>query len=135
MMINMQKIDLETWKVIHPRMSKWHPAFFVDFNPEGSKKEPPYTWTACRALVFERDGSACRVCGADNSKEHDLNTKIRFRGNCEVQHIIPKKDGGSDHPENLITLCRRCHLRTFKGGYGGIPSIAPKGQTILGNDV
>ncbi len=53
------------------------------------------------------------------------------RGNCEVQHIIPKKDEGSNHPLNLITLCRKCHLSTFKTSYGGIPGIPNKNQETL----
>ena len=28
---------------------------------------------------------------------------------CEVDHIVAVKDGGNHHPDNLRTLCRKCH--------------------------
>jgi 5-methylcytosine-specific restriction endonuclease McrA len=33
----------------------------------------------------------------------------------EVHHIISKGSGGPDARENLITLCRLCHLRAHAG--------------------
>jgi len=29
----------------------------------------------------------------------------------EVDHIVPRCEGGTNHMENLRTLCRRCHVR------------------------
>ena len=31
------------------------------------------------------------------------------RNRLEGHHIIPVKDGGGDNPENISTLCHRCH--------------------------
>lgn len=45
--------------------------------------------------VLARDGYRCVDCSGTT----DL----------EVDHIIPRAVGGSDHPANLRTLCRRCH--------------------------
>ena len=28
----------------------------------------------------------------------------------EAHHILPRHLGGSDHPRNLMTLCRDCHM-------------------------
>ena len=39
----------------------------------------------------------CFICGEDNP--HVL----------EEHHIIPRRHGGSDDPENLVTLCANCH--------------------------
>jgi hypothetical protein len=39
----------------------------------------------------------CFICGEDNP--HVL----------EEHHIVPRRHGGSDDPENLVTLCANCH--------------------------
>ena len=54
-----------------------------------------------KAYVKARDGFTCQSCG---SHEH-----------LEVHHIIQRKDGGSDRPANLITLCDRCHENHHTG--------------------
>ena len=54
-----------------------------------------------KAYVKARDGFTCQSCG---SHEH-----------LEVHHIIQRKDGGSDRPANLITLCERCHTDHHNG--------------------
>lgn len=133
-----REISLDEWKLKHPRASKNYPDFFVDFKPEGSKigeHEVPYTYTAIRLLVLQRDNDQCRACKTKDSDTIDDWYKGDFkgysRGNCEVQHIIPKKNGGSSHPTNLITLCRRCHVSTFRHGYKGIPSVPEGKQTTL----
>jgi len=43
----------------------------------------------------------CRNCG----KPHDLH----------VHHIVERAHGGSNDPENLITLCRTCHSSVHAG--------------------
>lgn len=54
------------------------------------------SWRELRKRIIERDGFACSRCGND----FDL----------VVHHIVPFRDGGSNDPQNLITLCRRCHM-------------------------
>ena len=54
-----------------------------------------------KAYVKARDGFTCQVCG---SQEH-----------LEVHHIIQRKDGGSDRPANLVTLCGKCHTDHHSG--------------------
>ncbi len=49
-----------------------------------------------RIQVLERDGFACQICSIKN--------------NLEVHHIIPLRAGGSDGMENLLTLCKSCHV-------------------------
>jgi 5-methylcytosine-specific restriction endonuclease McrA len=48
-------------------------------------------------LLIERDGHKCKQC---NSIE-----------NIQIDHIIPLSKGGSDEPENLQLLCRKCNIR------------------------
>lgn len=72
-----------------------------------------------RRSIRERDKYTCRICLLQQGdKSHD------------VHHIDYNKKNCT--PENLITLCRRCHLRTnfnrdswkkfFEGSLGGSPS-------------
>ena len=54
-----------------------------------------------KAYVRARDGFRCRSCG---SRDH-----------LEVHHIRQRKDGGSDRPDNLVTLCYECHRAWHEG--------------------
>jgi hypothetical protein len=47
-----------------------------------------------RGAVLERDGWACRYCGADTS---------------EVDHVNPRARGGTTTPANLVAACRPCN--------------------------
>lgn len=46
--------------------------------------------------ILERDGHRCYVCESDCEK-------------LEIHHILKRRLGGSNNPENLITLCVKCH--------------------------
>jgi len=48
-----------------------------------------------RKKVRERDGHECQFCESEE--------------NLHTHHIVPKKAGGSDSKENLITVCASCH--------------------------
>ncbi|MDX3109700.1 HNH endonuclease [Nonomuraea angiospora] len=50
-----------------------------------------------RAMVYARDGHACRHCGAT--------------ADLSIDHIHPFSRGGSDDLENFQTLCRPCNSR------------------------
>lgn len=81
-----------------------------DFSPKGSKERGTTSWKTARILTLIRDNCHCRVCGEDYHKENPV----------EVHHIIPKKDGGTHHLKNLITLCKKHHKETFKNNYAGL---------------
>jgi len=55
-----------------------------------------------RRTVYERDSwdgaPCCMTCGKPGS--HDL------------AHYIPRSQGGLGIPENLVNLCRTCHMAT-----------------------
>lgn len=61
--------------------------------------EPKSVWASPRRLirraVFERDGHACRICGAEEPLTLD--------------RIVPRAHGGRDDPDNLWTLCDQCN--------------------------
>ena len=55
-------------------------------------------WRALRKTILIRDKYQCRQCGVLVSGK-----------NAQCDHIIARADGGTDAPENLQTLCSRCH--------------------------
>ena len=50
--------------------------------------------------VYERQNGVCPLCGAPIEHYH---------------HIIPRSQGGSDLPENILGGCMKCHERIHKG--------------------
>jgi diadenosine tetraphosphate (Ap4A) HIT family hydrolase len=50
-----------------------------------------------RYAVLKRAGVHCELCGVSADQRA-----------LEVEHILPKQDGGSDELENLQALCSRC---------------------------
>lgn len=50
-----------------------------------------------RQLVLDRDGNTCQIC-------HKIATSA-----LHVHHILKRKEGGTDHLDNLLTVCSRCH--------------------------
>jgi 5-methylcytosine-specific restriction endonuclease McrA len=57
-----------------------------------------------RRAVLSRDRHKCRAAGCGNT---------RF---LEIHHIAPRERGGSNRPDNLITLCSRCHRQWHERG-------------------
>ncbi len=55
-----------------------------------------------RAYVFERDRYTCQICK-------------KREGILQTHHIIQKKDGGSDKPDNMVTVHKDCHEDYHKG--------------------
>jgi hypothetical protein len=52
-------------------------------------------------MILARDGWRCLSCGRTPS-EHGVTL--------EVDHILPRSHGGTDDPENLQTLCKKCNI-------------------------
>jgi 5-methylcytosine-specific restriction endonuclease McrA len=48
-----------------------------------------------RKAVYRRDGWRCALC--DSTKT------------IQIHHYIPRSRGGTNSPQNLITLCSDCH--------------------------
>lgn len=57
-----------------------------------------------KEYVLSRDGHTCQYCKGKSKGEQ-----------LQVHHIIPKSKGGSDRPENLITLCKTHHVMLHNG--------------------
>lgn len=52
------------------------------------------------ALLTQRDGPACYLCG------HEFSPSL-----LEVEHVIPRSAGGTDDAENLALACSPCNLK------------------------
>jgi len=55
----------------------------------------------CREEIFRRDGYICQYCGR----------RVRHP---TIDHVMPRRLGGKDTWENLVTACAACNTR--KGG-------------------
>lgn len=55
-----------------------------------------------RSYVFERDKHTCQICK-------------KGKGILQTHHIKQKKDGGSDRPDNLVTVHKDCHRKFHLG--------------------
>lgn len=64
-------------------------------------RPPQYAWAKLRLQIYERDGWTCQVC-------HLLCLGPRAH---ICHHIVPLRHGGKSTPDNLATLCRRCHAQ------------------------
>jgi 5-methylcytosine-specific restriction endonuclease McrA len=60
-----------------------------------------------RAIVLDRNGFTCQMCGAAAGEPHpyDLGRKTRLH----IGHIIDKSMGGTDEPNNLRAICSVCN--------------------------
>ena len=57
-----------------------------------------------KAFILNRDDYTCQHCKTSKGKLH-------------VHHIIFRNSGGTNSPENLITLCETCHDKLHKGEF------------------
>lgn len=64
-----------------------------------------------RFSIFERDRFICKYCGRDSSSVA-----------LEVDHVIPRCEGGTDDPDNLVTSCFDCN----RGKGGRLLQSAPE---------
>ena len=62
--------------------------------------------------ILYRDNFTCQCCGEFHAyiNEHGVIIPIDD-GNLNVHHIIPVSEGGGNEPENLTTLCVKCHRK------------------------
>jgi hypothetical protein len=57
---------------------------------------------ATRRFVRQRAANRCEYCG--------LRQEVSLLAPLHVEHIIPKKHGGTDVPDNLAIACIECNL-------------------------
>ena len=75
-----------------------------DVEGVGYQKGNLYGWANARAFVLHRDKYKCKLCHGKSGDER-----------LEVHHIQYRSQGGSNHLNNLITLCKTCHEKVHSG--------------------
>lgn len=80
----------------HPKQHNWEPD-----SVRGNRHERGYgkEWEEIRAIVLSRDNYLCVPCRT----KHIISKAV------QVDHKIPKDQGGTDSVNNLQSICDRCH--------------------------
>lgn len=60
-----------------------------------------------RAIVLDRNGFTCQMCGAVAGEPHPYDTGRKTR--LHIGHILDKSKGGNDEPSNLRAICSVCN--------------------------
>ena len=86
--------------LVPPKLVKYYNAFRFGLIAGEDKVLRPNDdeWVTLRRSILQQDGFMCRVCGACEGERH-------------VHHIIPLSKYGTNEPNNLITLCYKCHVK------------------------
>lgn len=74
-----------------------------------------------RALVLDRNGFTCQMCGAGAGEPHPFDPSRKTR--LHIGHIIDKTMGGTDDPSNLRAVCSVCNE--------GASNITPDRPTVM----
>ncbi|CAK8722745.1 Type-2 restriction enzyme KpnI [Candidatus Electronema halotolerans] len=77
-----------------------------------------------RALVLDRNGFTCQMCGAVAGEPHPYDSTRKTR--LHIGHIIDKSQGGTDDPANLRALCSVCNE-----GASNLTLERPSAQKLL----
>lgn len=74
-----------------------------------------------RAIVFDRNGFTCQMCGAGAGEPHPQDPSRKTR--LHLGHVIDKSMGGTDDASNLRAVCSVCNE--------GASNITPDRPTVL----
>lgn len=66
-----------------------------------------------RRAVLERDGYECQECDEPVGGKHNPHVET-----ANVHHKEPVSEGGTNEPDNLVTLCKGCHKEKHQSQTG-----------------
>lgn len=95
-----------------PRNGRWRGGKVLSYGTN---------WNQVKAKIRERD-RVCKNCG----KTPEQNGRA-----LDVHHIDPYRFSGNNDPDNLIALCRSCHMRAIDIGLRGLARFAGPKQLEL----
>lgn len=68
-----------------------------------------------RMKIYLRDKYQCQYCSVKIGKPYKENENAKARPlilkDLTLDHITPKSKGGSGHPTNLVTACKKCNQK------------------------
>lgn len=65
-----------------------------------------------RGHILRRDKFTCQMYGEIHVLYSEFDVPLPTTdGELDVHHIVAVDDGGTDDPDNLLTLCRDCHKK------------------------
>lgn len=76
---------------------------------EDPKPQPAFSRSISkelRALVLDRNGFTCQMCGAVAGEKHAFDGRVT---RLHLGHVVDKSQGGEDTLENLRALCSVCN--------------------------
>jgi hypothetical protein len=98
----------EGYKILtHNDLSELKPGQYVLMDPKPEPAIERNISKETRALILDRNGFTCQMCGAVAGETHPYDATRKTR--LHIGHIIDKSQGGTDDPSNLRALCSVCN--------------------------
>jgi hypothetical protein len=91
----------------HNDRSDLKPGQYILINPKPKPAIARNISKGLRALVLDRNGFTCQMCGAVAGEQHPYDEAKRTR--LHIGHIVDKSKGGKDELSNLRALCSVCN--------------------------
>ena len=95
----------KTYAQLMRRGRKQVRSYYDSVRGNSAERGYGHRWRKLRA-AFLAENPLCEEC---------LKVGV-YRAATEVDHIVPKRDGGTDDASNLQGLCKPCHSRKTKKG-------------------
>ena len=108
----------------HNDRSDLKPGQYLLENPEPQPAFERAISKETRALVLDRNGFTCQMCGAVAGEPHPYDSSRKTR--LHIGHIIDKSQGGTDDASNLRALCSVCNE-----GASNLTLERPSAQKLL----
>ncbi len=91
----------------HNDRNELKPGEYLLENPKPEPASERNMSKELRALVLDRDGFTCQMCGAVAGEPHPFDPTRKTR--LHLGHIVDKSQGGKDEASNLRALCSICN--------------------------
>lgn len=78
---------------------------------------------SAKFAVWARDGWRCRYCGVRVVQTESGDT-VCATNTATVDHVHPRRLGGTNRMQNLVTACYACNQAKGSSTYAAAPSLA-----------